>query len=68
MCFHLVNVSVPRYHVKKLLGAGAKVLKNLEEETGTTQWHSFLYCSLWRYYVHLYNVLENNRQKVVLFR
>jgi len=31
----VVNVSVPRYHVKKLLGAGAKVLKNLEEETGT---------------------------------
>lgn len=34
MCLHLVNVAVPRYHVKKLLSGGAKVLKNLEEETG----------------------------------
>jgi len=31
----VVNVAVPRYHVKKLLSGGAKVLKNLEEETGT---------------------------------
>lgn len=36
MCLHLVNIAVPRYHVKKLLGVGGKVLKNLEEETGET--------------------------------
>ena len=46
MCIHLVNVAVPRYQAKKLLIGGAKVLKNLEEETGKIYSHSSLHCSL----------------------
>ena len=42
MCLHLVNVAVPRYQAKKLLSGGAKILKNLEEETGKTLSHSSL--------------------------
>ena len=46
MCLHLVNLAVPRSNVKKLLSGGAKILKNLEEETGTTHSHSSLDCGL----------------------
>ena len=46
MCLHLVTVAVPRYQAKKLFSGGAKVLKNLEEETGKTLSHSSLHCSL----------------------
>ena len=52
MSLHLVNLAVPRSNVKKLLSGGAKILKNLEEETGTTHSHSSLHCSLQSRCVH----------------
>ena len=52
MCLHLVSVTVPRYHAKKLLSGGAKVLKNLEEETGKTRSYSSLHCNLQCWCVH----------------
>ena len=52
MRLHLETVVVPRNNVKKLLGAGAKVLKNLEEETGKSHSHSSLHCNLRRWCVH----------------
>ena len=56
MCLHLVNVAVPRYQAKKLLSGGAKILKNLEEETGKTLSHSSLHCSVYCWGLHAISI------------